>query len=119
MGLIPLDQLSAGMTLAADVKDRSGRIILSGGNIITEKHLKIFRMWGITQADVRQSESVQDSPEQPTETDPELLQEAEYRMGELFHHVDREHPAMRELARLATKRLVKKTEEGGNGNNPA
>lgn len=118
MGTVTLDRLTPGMKLAADVKDRTGRVILAAGSSLTEKHLRIFRMWGITQADV---EGVDARPEQVTVPveDTDILREAELRVRELFRHTDLSHPAVGELSRLSTMRLVSSLTEGGHGRQSA
>jgi len=46
---IKLDEIGAGMVLARDVKGRFGSGLLVAGNVVTEKHLKILKSWGITE----------------------------------------------------------------------
>jgi hypothetical protein len=53
MGVISLDAIKPGMILAGDVKDRNSRALLSTGAEITEKHLRIFKMWGILEAHIQ------------------------------------------------------------------
>lgn len=116
MGIITIDKLDAGMRLAADVKDRGGRVILAAGNELTEKHLKIFRMWGITQADIRGAEPTKSAAAEPETADPEVRMEAELRVRDLFFHTDPNHPAIAELTRLTVKRLVDSCEGERHGN---
>lgn len=40
------------MVLAADVKDRRGRLIMPSGTTITDRHLRSFKMWGVTHVEV-------------------------------------------------------------------
>jgi hypothetical protein len=116
MGITTIDKLTAGMRLAADVKDRGGRIILVAGSELTDKHLKIFRMWGITQADVRGTGTAKTTAPDSQVVDPELRLEAELRVRELFFHTDMNHPAVAELIRLAVRRLAGSCEEETHGN---
>ncbi len=93
------------MELAADVRDRTGRVLLSAG-IVTEKHIKILRMWGITEADVK---GVTPQPHVDAirhRVDAEGYADAEARVAVLFAHANREHPVMKELERLATIRIA-------------
>ena len=55
MAIIPIDLLEAGMVLKADVRDRSGRLILPSGAELAEKQIRIFRTWGVTEADILHS----------------------------------------------------------------
>jgi hypothetical protein len=88
------------MVLKADVCDRSGRLLLPGGTELTEKHLQIFRTWGVLEAEiVGESDSEAGGPG-GDEIDPEALAAAEARVKPLFLCNDLEHPAIKELLRL-------------------
>ena len=52
MGVINIRNLEPGMVTAGDVTDSRGQIILGKGRKITEKHLRIFSMWGVTEAKI-------------------------------------------------------------------
>jgi hypothetical protein len=100
------------MTLAADVKDRNGRVLLAAGAEITEKHIRIFRMWGATGADIEGVAREQIISQAAAAIDPALLREAETQIASLFGRANKEHPAMNELFRLATLRTVEKRMKG-------
>lgn len=107
MAIIPIDSLSAGMQLKSDVCDRSGRMLLPAGGELTERHLKIFRTWGVLEADIEDGGSL-DAP-QPlarVDVDPARLAAAEEAVRRLFRMNDPEHPAIRELMRICTARRV-------------
>jgi len=112
MGVINLEDIHEGMILAGDIKDRSGRVILAGGNTISEKHLRVFRMWGITEADIRGYEKEELAANIVAQLDPLLFQEAENQIRERFRHVDVEHPFIKELFHLLTLRLVRRRSRG-------
>ncbi len=117
MGIITIDKLTPGMKLAVPVKDRGGRVILAAGQELTEKHLKILRMWGITQAEVTgvvpQAPEAQEAPK----TDTDIQLEAEQVVQELFLHAGETHPAIQELRRLAVKRVAARMTQGGSHGN--
>ncbi|MGZ3595494.1 MAG: HDOD domain-containing protein, partial [Syntrophales bacterium] len=56
MGIINLEDIQVGMVLAGDIRERSGRVLLASGSEITENHLRVFKMWGITEADIKDVE---------------------------------------------------------------
>jgi len=112
MGIINLEDIQPGMILDAEVKDRSGRLLLGAGSEITEKHLKIFKMWGVTEADIQGIEKEEIAVETAAELDPLLLQEAEAQGSELFCHTDLEHSFIKELFRLFTLRMVRQKSGG-------
>jgi hypothetical protein len=110
MGKISLEDLRPGMILAGEVKERSGRVLLCAGVEITEKHLDIFKKWGISGADIQGVTQEDMTPQ----LDPAVLQQAEMEAQELFRHTDRQHLAVIELLRLTTLRLAQ-YESGGQG----
>lgn len=116
MSTISFDNLASGMVLSADVKDRSGRILLAAGNTLTEKSLRVFKMWGVTEAEVEGVDQEDILAKQSASLNPELVQASEKHVGVLFMHCDKEQPVIKELYRLTVLRASRKLEEG-NGNN--
>jgi hypothetical protein len=115
MGVINVENLEPGMLLASDVKDRGGRVLLTAGQEITEKHLRIFRMWGVTDADVQGVEMEEVASKAASSVDPQALLKAEEHMKWLFQQANTDNPFMKELLRLVTLRAARKT-EGDDGN---
>jgi hypothetical protein len=115
MGVISLDAIKPGMVLAGDVKDRSGRILLSAGAEINEKHLRIFKMWGILGIPVQGEEKEETHSGAASEIDPDLLREVERKTVKLFCHNDLTHPFIRELFRLVTLENLRRPEEQNRG----
>ena len=113
MGIINLEDIQTGMVLDADVTDHSGRVLLGAGSAITEKNLKIFRMWGITEADIRGVEKTEVHDSKAKELDQDMLREAEKAGRTLFRHADLDHPFMAELYRLFKLRMIQDESEGG------
>ena len=105
MARIHIDNLAAGMVLKQSVFDRSGRMLLPEGATLEEKHFKIFRMWGVLEAEVTDEAEVEPAEPQPADQlDPALLAEALDEVKRLFVHNDPEHPAIRELMRICVER---------------
>ena len=107
MGIINLENIEAGMILRSDIKAKNGMILLRAGNEITQRHLKILRMWGVTEADIEGEDREEILSKAAAQIDPLLLQEAEAKAHRLFRHGDREHPFMKELLRLVTLRFAR------------
>ena len=112
MGKVNLENLKPGMILAAKVVERGGRILLGVGVELTEKHIGIFRKWGITQADVQNVTQEEAAANTSARLDPRLLQEGEARMARLFHLTDKKEPFIAELSRLCTIRWVRNRTRG-------
>ncbi len=106
MGMLPIDNLQVGMVLASDVQDRTGRMLLGAGAELTQKHLTIFRTWGVAEVDIAGVDYSDDEPPLPAEVDPAALAAAEEALMPLFCYSGTDHPALRELLRLAAIRRV-------------
>lgn len=106
MGKVAIENIEAGMILGGDVHDRSGRMLLGAGAELTQKHLVIFRTWGVLDADI--AGMGDEGPDQiPTDVDPVEFAAAEHELSMLFRHTKQSHPAVVELMRLAALRKVK------------
>lgn len=109
MGLVQIDNLEAGMILASDVKDRNGRMLLGAGAELTQKHMTVFRTWGVIEVDIAGIDYVQEESSVPAEMDPADVAAAEEELRPRFLYSGIEHPALRELMTLAA---VKKVQSG-------
>ncbi len=112
MGTINLDDLKADMVLAAEVKARNGRILLTAGTALTAKHLGIFKTWGVTEADIQGVSKEDVTASVADNIPPELYRKAEEAVRERFRHVDGAHPFMGELQRICIFRRLKKFGSG-------
>jgi len=105
LAIVHIDNLTPGMVLKSSVCDRSGRLLLPEEVELTEKHLHIFRAWGVLDADIAcESEAEGVALQAAEEIDPEALAAAEAALKPLFMHNDPEHPAIKELLRLCIGR---------------
>jgi hypothetical protein len=115
MGLINIADIRPGMVLEKDVKDRNSRVLLTAGNELTDKHIKIFKMWGVTEADIQGVAHEDVEAQEAAALDPGLLHKADQEAQELFMHAGSEHPAVKELVRLSTMRRVRALMEAPHG----
>jgi hypothetical protein len=106
LGTVLTDNLIQGMLLAADVHDRNGRLLLGAGSELTDKHIYIFRTWGVVEADIDGVEEDDDSHRFSEAIDPELWAAAEAEIKPLFRHADLDHPGMNQLLHLSILRRV-------------
>lgn len=106
MGKVAIENIETGMVLASDVHDRSGRMLLGAGAELTQKHLVIFRTWGVLEADITGLGSEDAADLIPKDVDPLELAAAEQALVSLFRHANLRHPAVIELMRLAALRKV-------------
>lgn len=91
--IVPMEELKTGMILLKEVRDMSGRLLLGKGEAVADRHLRIFRAWGVTEADV------QEPAQAPQEEAPASRKEPEFdpRILALFKHADLDHPFMKQL----------------------
>ncbi len=101
MGTVYIDKLKPGMILAEEVRDVAGRLLLGEGNSIQPSHLRIFKIWGITE--VRVHGEVGKKEEVTPHVEPELLKKSKERTRHVFSRVDMDHPAIKEIFRLAVE----------------
>ncbi len=111
MATINIDNIEEGMVLAEDVVDRFGNILLAAGNSVSEKTLRIFKMWGVTEASITGIAQEEVVAKEAAGVDPEMLRQAEEHMGELFHHCNKEDAVVKEIFRLSALRTARKLEE--------
>ena len=98
---VPTYKLRPGQILAEDVRDINGRLLLARGNKIGGNHLRIFKIWGISEVFIADG-SGNNSPSKP-EMDPELVEQVQEGVKNLFHHMDLEHPVIKEIYNLAVQ----------------
>jgi hypothetical protein len=113
MGKIGIENILPGMRLEADVHDLNGNVLIGKGNELTERHIKILKMWGVLEADIAGVDREDLIAQETAQLDPELLGSAEARLHEIFKHADLEHPAIKEMFRLVTRRALHAPQEGG------
>jgi len=101
VGLTQIDNLEVGMTLANDVHDRAGRLLLGAGVELSRKHLVVLRTWGVMEVDIVGGPDDDQGSHLPAEITQDQLDSA---MAPLFSKSDTHHPVMRELFRLAALR---------------
>lgn len=92
---VPTEELRADQELAADVVDGSGRLLLPAGTTLTDKHIRYFQMWGISEVEIAGGDGADGRKETPV--DPVRLEEVRAALAPRFAHVDLEHPGMAAL----------------------
>jgi HD-like signal output (HDOD) protein len=101
MNAVQTDKLKPGQIIAEEVRDINGRLLLAKGNAIQPNHIRIFKIWGISEVNVAGDESHKDRID--SELGSELVEQARENMMVLCRHVDLEHPAIKEIFKLAVQ----------------
>ena len=82
MGMVHVDNLKDGMVLAEDARDITFRLLLAKGQRITARHIRIFKIWGVSQAmvegDCGNAETTEPS------IDPERIEEVRAKTKVIF-----------------------------------
>lgn len=108
-----IQDIEPGMVLGAEVKDRTGRVLLSKGTTITEKHLSIFKMWGVVDATIENADKEKIEAKAVADLDPSALERAQQAIDRLFGFIElQEHPFIIELKRIGAIRIAQKKAAG-------
>jgi putative nucleotidyltransferase with HDIG domain len=99
MGMVHVDELEVNMLLSEDVKDISSRLLLAKGQKIQSKHIRIFKIWGITEVCVHGIQGREKNSE--SYIDPDTMERITEDTKYIFKHVDLSHPAIKELFRIS------------------
>lgn len=110
MGILNINDLKEGMTLAADVKNKHGNIMIKQGMTLTEKHIMLLKAWGIPDADVEGADRDQLHQEEMKTVSPEVIEVIENELNELFPTLDG-NEIMSEIYRIAKKLKIRQVVE--------
>jgi hypothetical protein len=107
MARMLLEALSPGMKLSKPICNVNGLLLLRAGEVLTAKHLAIFKTWGIREADVVRDDAAEPEATAEILASPEVLAAAEREIARRFRRADvAKDPVMADLKRVAMKRLV-------------
>jgi len=101
MAKMPLSKLQPGMKLSNPVLDSFGNPILNADTELTEKHIRLMKTWGIESIDIVSSELHIQDPTAEREADAAHLETYRSELLPIFRKANMDHPAMKELLRLA------------------
>lgn len=105
MANLLIDNVTAGMVLADDVLDRQGRPLLKAGVELTDKHIKVFKTWGINHVNIV-GKDTEPALQEIIDAHPEWAEEAEQVVSCLFRHVDQTHPLFESLIPLSAQHYI-------------
>jgi hypothetical protein len=107
MARIAIESLTAGLKLSKPVFNLNGVLLLRAGEILTAKHLEIFKTWGVREAEVVRADGSEPVASAEVTASPEILAAAEREIGRRFRRAGVPQDAtMADIMRLATRRLV-------------
>jgi hypothetical protein len=110
MSRLPLDQVSPGMVLAGDARDRQGRLLLPAGRELCRRTLDSLRFWGVQSLDVVGG-VVAPGPE--VQVSPGLMERAQTEVASHFANAGPPHPFLDLLRSLAVERRAREMAADG------
>jgi hypothetical protein len=110
MGILNINDLKEGMTLAADVKNKHGNIMIRQGMTLSEKHIMLLKAWGIAEADVDGFNRDQLHKDEIKTVSPEVIEVIEKELHEFFPPLEG-NEIMSEIYRITKKLKIKQIME--------
>lgn len=108
MALVPVEQLKPGMEVAEDVSNVNGMLLLASGTLLSDKTIRVLKMWGVEMLRVVGGEEPDSSAVELSQLDPEVLIEVEREMALRFKHVGDDMHVTRAVKKLAYQRTAKR-----------
>lgn len=112
MGRVSIDNLKAGMVLGEDATSGSNTL-LAGGATLTDKHIEIFRSWGVDSVEIDGISDADINAEQMKVIDTRKIQATEKLLSPYFSLNNMKHPFIAELFRLSTLYKIRGEENNG------
>jgi hypothetical protein len=104
MTRLPLDQIAPGSVLAADARDRQGRLLLPAGHELSLRTLESLRFWGVLRLDVvGETRSAEVEPF----VSPEMVAQAREEVRARFANAGPPHPFLHVLRTIAVERRAR------------
>lgn len=107
MGRLSIDLLKPGMVVGEDLVGTNGRFLLGKGVSLTDKHLRVLKMWGVMDAEIDGVSASDVESDNMATFDAALFKEAIRQTRQRFRNCDMNHPALRELFRLCSLRKAR------------
>jgi HD-like signal output (HDOD) protein len=101
MGLTHIGDLKPGMVLDEEVRDINGRLLLKTDKEIQPSHIRIFKIWGVTEVNIQGNNGDKSPITGPASS--ERIEKIREKTKKLFCHVDLEHPAIKEIFRISVE----------------
>ncbi len=106
MTRLSLEQLTPGLTLGKPVYNLNGVLLLRAGEVLTAKHLQIFKTWGVREVEVVAEEGSEAAIPPDAPVPPEIAAAVDKEITRRFRRTDAADPVIGELRRLAARRLT-------------
>jgi hypothetical protein len=104
MPRVKLDAVAEGMTVAADVKNMDDMLLIPAGAVLTARHIKILRTWGISEI---QTDGEEEGSTTLMTIAPDVLQKMQDELVKLFWDFNANEPVQQEIFKLALRRRAR------------
>lgn len=102
MGVLNTSDLKVGMILAQPALNKNGTVILGEGSALTEKHINLFKAWGVSEVDIEGVDSDQMAREEMKALSPEIIGAIERELDGRFPSFEN-NPVMSEIYKIVKK----------------
>lgn len=114
MPRVKLKLLQPGQQLARDVLTSNGRLLLKAGTLLAERHVEIFRTWGVMEVEILGDEPPEEQADLSFDSLPgDAKSRINAHLDYLFRHNDSEHPLLSELIQFQRSRLSRRHRRQG------
>ena len=110
MGLINTNDLKIGMILEQAALNKNGTVILREGSALTEKHINLFKAWGVNEVYIEGVDSEQVVRDEMEALPDEVVKAIERELDELFPPFKSES-VMEEIHRIVKKISLREASE--------
>ncbi len=110
--IVFIADLKTGMELERDVKGASGRLLLPAGTVLSEQHLRVFNIWGVSEVEVKDT-GLELNTDEDESVDPALLKLASEHADKLFTYAEMSIEPVTVLKQLSVRRFEDILTTGG------
>ena len=112
MPTVRIGSITEGLTLSSDVKDLNGRLLLRQGVSIQDRHIKLFKSWGVTEVEVvelpTEAPAAVNAPLSDEEKGKQVVKSnSSTALADIFARNDLNHPMIHELFEICVARKAK------------
>ncbi|MFO1499377.1 MAG: hypothetical protein U1G07_13440 [Verrucomicrobiota bacterium] len=108
MPRLRVEALQVGLTVAADVKNIDGMLLIPKGATLAERQIDILQSWGVAEIEVEACEAAEDQSDPLSRLPPALLQEMTEETVARFREPDRSNPVFLEIVKQLLLRRARK-----------
>lgn len=107
-----VSELQPGMTLAQPVRDITGRLLVGGGTLMTERTISVLKTWGVAEVDIDGQVATPWAPDDVGDIPPDLLRKAQDITSRRLRNNDLNIPFIQDVFRNASLRLAERLLRG-------